>query len=96
MATFITIWGLKTSKHATNQYIIINIYMPANDIQEQKIITHIWHEIYLLKKLKANMLVSINIIMPKQFDFNLNRKTAYIKSYSYLFNLDIKISYAFI
>lgn len=41
MAIPITVWGLETNKHVINQYVIIDIYIPANDIKEQEEIAEI-------------------------------------------------------
>lgn len=59
-------------------------------------IAHIRHEIFLIKELKANMLVNIDIIISEQFILDLSKKTAFIRSYSCFFDLDIKIPYVFI
>ena len=49
-------------------------------------------KIHLVEELKANMLVSTDIMMPEQFVPDLNQKTAIVRSYSCSFNLDIEIS----
>ncbi len=38
------------------------------------------------------MLIGTDIIMPEQFSLNLNKKIAFISSYSCSFDLDIEIS----
>lgn len=70
--------------------------MPAKDIKRQEGIAHIWHKIYLVEKLKTNMLVGTNIIMLKQLILDFSKKTVFIESYFCSFDIDIEILYAFI
>ncbi len=91
MAVPITVRGLGASKHATDQYVIVDIYIPAKDGQGQEVIAYIQHEIHLVEELKANMLAGTDIMMPEQFVLDFNKKTAFIGSCSCLFDLDIKI-----
>lgn len=62
MATFIIVQNLKANKYVIHQYAITNIYMSAKNIKRHKLITHIWYEVQLVEKLKANMLVDIDIM----------------------------------
>ena len=41
MATSITIWNLGVNKHATDQYAIADIYIPAKNGQGQEVTTYI-------------------------------------------------------
>ncbi len=91
MATRITVRCLGANQYATDQYAIADIYISAKDGQGQEVIVHIRREIHLVEELKANMLVGTDIMTPEQFVLDLNKKTAFIGSCSYSFDLDIEI-----
>lgn len=65
MATPITVRCLGANKHIINQYAITDIYIPAKDSQEQKVIAHIRSEIHLVEELKANILIGTDIMIPE-------------------------------
>ncbi len=96
MATPITVKGLRANKHATNQYAITDIYIPAKNSQGQLVTAHIRREVYLVPDLKANMLVGTNIMTPEQFVLDLHKKTAFIGSCFCEFSLDIETPQHFI
>ena len=91
MATPIMVRGLGANKHTTDQYAIADIYIPAKDGQGQEVTAHIRREIHLVEELKANMLVGTEIMTPELFVLDLSKKTAFIGSCSYSFDLDIEI-----
>lgn len=57
---------------------------------------HIRRKIYFIPDLKANILVKTNIMTLEQFVLDFNKKTAFIESCFYEFNLDIKILRQFV
>lgn len=46
--------------------------------------------IHLVQDLKANMLVMTDIMTPEQYVLDINKKTTFIRSCFWLFDLDIK------
>lgn len=90
MAISITILGLEANQHATDKYTISDIYIPAKNTQEQLVTAHIRREVHLVPDLKSNMLIETDIMTPKQFVLDLSKKSAFIGSCFYKFNLDIK------
>lgn len=52
--------------------------------------TCIQRKLYLIKSLKANILIGNNIIGPKDILINISTKLAYISSYKITFCIDAK------
>lgn len=89
MATPITVRGIGTDKHPTDQYAIVSLNLPGKDRQGKSAIARFRREIHLVKDLKANILLGTDILGPEQFSIDLGRKEATIGSCDVIIPINI-------
>ena len=73
MTTLIKIKGINAVIHKLNKYTLLDIYL-LRDL----VIAYIYQEFHLIKNLKANILIKINILRGEGIDILLMEKTAII------------------
>ena len=79
MVTPITVRGIGSNKHATDEYAIVDIRLQG--LKDGKpAITLIRREVHLVEDLKANFLIGNNILKPEGFKIDLERNKAFISS----------------
>ena len=87
--TTINIRGIGSLKHATNEYYLINLYIPSI-IKEKPLLAHLRREIYIIDDLKAKILIEVNILDLKRILINVGEEKLLIRSYDNL-TADIKM-----
>ena len=80
--TPLSVRGIGSTKHQTDEYIIIPIYFPGTQDGNNKVLTYIRREIYLVNNLRAKILIGNDISVPKGFVIDITNKKANIGSYS--------------
>ena len=80
--------GVGTLLYKISEYIVVLFYLPGTTNNGIKIIGCIRREIYLINNLRAKILISNDIISPKQIIIDIANKLARIDSYY----LNIKIN----
>lgn len=80
MATFLKQRHIYLSKHKTDEYINLFLYMIGKKTDDSKTYAYIQRKLYLVDGFKANILSENNIIGPKGISINSFHKSAYISS----------------
>ena len=81
MASPITVRGLGSSRHQTDEYVILSIYLPGKTKDGQEVTAKTApREIHLVDELKAKMLVGMDIMKPEGIDILSSRSVASISS----------------
>ena len=81
MASPITVRGLGSAKHQTDEYVILPIYFPGKSKDGTDITAKTApREIHLVDELKAKMLVGMDIMKPEGIDILTSRSSASISS----------------
>lgn len=78
MALLFTVRGIGTDKHATADYAILNIIIPGLDHENKPVEAVITRKAYIVKGLKAKMLIGVNVMGPKKINISMTKKTAYL------------------
>jgi len=76
--------GIGNKKYATEEYAIIDLYIPGN-LNGKTVIAYIKREVHIVLELKAKLLIRIDILRPKQIDLSFQNKVLTIYSYYKLF-----------
>ena len=81
MASPITVRGLGSARHQTDEYVILPIYFPGKTKDGQEVTAKTApREIHLVDELKAKMLVGMDIMKPEGIDVLSSRSVASISS----------------
>lgn len=78
IATPLKVKRIGTSKHDIDEFIFMFLYFPGINSRNRPVYAHINQTLQLVKGLKANLLVSINILAKKRVIINFAIKTAVI------------------
>ncbi len=62
----------------------------TNTPSRNKVFIYFIREIYLINNLRARILISNNIIKPKNIIINIIKKLIYINSYNIIININIR------
>jgi hypothetical protein len=76
MASPISVRGLGTSKHPSDEYAIVPMYFPGKDKDGNPVMAKITREVHLVDDLKANMLIGNDLIGPVEIAINVASKSA--------------------
>ena len=68
MNIFINVQGIGMNYYITSQFIHINIFIKAIDKTDNTVIIHMCKKFHVINDLKANMLISTNILKMKNID----------------------------
>lgn len=79
MATPITVRGIGSSQHQTDQYAIVPMMFEGTQ-DEEKVFACIYREVHLVKELKANLLIGTDILGPEEVILDLGLGKAYLGS----------------
>ena len=75
ISTLIKVKGIGSIIHQSDEYALLDVYLPGDSA-----IAHIRQEFHLVKNLKANVLIGIDILGSEGIDVLLMEKTATIRS----------------
>ena len=71
MPTLMTVRGISEKQHNTNQFATLNFYL----LTASYLVTHFRREIYIVNKLDANTLLSLDIVVLRDRTSTLTRKS---------------------
>ena len=80
MVTSLKVKDIKTSRHELDKFVSMSLYFPGINLTNRPAYAHIHRKLYLVNKLKANLLVSNNILAIKRVIIDLDNKSAIISS----------------
>lgn len=80
MSTLLKVNRIKASKHKSGKFIALSIYFSSKNNAKQLVYASLTYEIYLIKSLRANLLIGNNIIFPKGFVIDVKEFSVLIKS----------------
>jgi len=78
MVSLFTVRDIGINKHVTTDYAILNIVMLGLNHEGRFVKAVITKEIYIVKGLKAKMLIEVDVIGPKKININMTKKTVYV------------------
>lgn len=81
VAILLKVREIKSSKYESNEYVSMSLYFPRIELRNRSIYAHICQKLYLVKDLKANLLVGNNILATERVIIDLANKTTIISSY---------------
>lgn len=90
IATSLKVRGIKSSKHKSDEFVLMSLYFPDTDLRNRLICTYINQEFHLVKGLKANLLRDNNILVTKRVIIDLANKTTMISSYQVMIYIIIR------
>ena len=85
-----TVKGLGEAKHSIAEYVRVPLLLPGKLDIGEPILAEITVDIHLVDDLRANMLISIDIMGPKGIDIITTKRHAYVTSYSIRVPVEIK------
>lgn len=80
MAILLKVRGIRSLKHKLDKFVFISLYFSGINSKNRPVYAHIYQKLYLIKGLKANLLVNNNILVIKRVVINIANKTALILS----------------
>lgn len=80
MSTPLKIRGIRSSKHKSAQFAEVTLFLLGENVEGQHIYALFKCELYLVKDLRANILVENNILAPEGFILNFKRDHAIVES----------------
>ncbi len=90
MASPISVRGLGTAKHMSDEYAIASLYFPGKDKNGDAVMAKITREVHLVDDLKANMLVGNDLLGPERVTIDVAKKSAYIGSCDTTIEVEVK------
>ena len=93
MISFITVRDLETNKHCIDKYAICSIYFSNTDKNDNKILTKITKEIYLMNNLKTNLLIENDVLKFESIDIFIFTDSTFIKSCDVTISITIQIRF---
>ena len=82
MATLLKVRDIGTLRHESNKFVSMSLYFPDINSTNCPTYAHIYRKLYLVDGLKANFLISNNILAIERGVMNLANKSAMISSSS--------------
>ena len=64
MALPLIVKGIGNRKHAVEEYIVIDLYIPGN-LNGKTTVAYIKREVHIVPKLKAKLFIGMDILGPK-------------------------------
>lgn len=80
MANPLHIRGIATATYFLKNYIYVPFYFPRINNDSKPVLAEIKRKVYIIKRLKAKMLVGNDILVPEGFVLDLSNKEATISS----------------
>lgn len=80
MATSLKIKGIRSSRHKSDEFVSMSLYFSTTDLTNCLAYTYIYQKLYIVERLKANLLISNNILAIKRVIIDLASKSAMISS----------------
>ena len=80
MTTSITVSDLEINKHQIDKYAVVFMYFENKNKSHDVVKTIIIREVYLIKDLKANLLIENDILKFELIDISTSINTVYIES----------------
>lgn len=80
MFTFLKIRGIRTSKHESAQFAEVSLFLLGESNEGQKVYASIRCKLYLVKGLRANILIGNDIFTPEGFVLNVGLSHALVGS----------------
>lgn len=82
--------SIGASKHKSGDFVFTTIYIPAIGKKSRKIYMSISCKLHLINGLKANMLVSNNVLCTEGFTINLSTSSALIHNCNVKININTR------
>ena len=82
--------GIGASKHKSGEFAALSLYFPGRNNAGQQVYTSLTCEIYLVKDLRANLLIGNNIISPEGFVIDVKKRSVLIQSCGVTVPIDTK------
>ena len=89
MASPISVRGIGSNHHSTNQYVLLEMYLPGKR-NGKDVRAKITREAHLVDGLKAKMLLGTDIIGPEKIDIIASKNQAFIGSCATMVDIDLK------
>lgn len=80
MSTPLKVRGIGASKHESAQFAELFLFLPGENNKRQKVYASFKYKLYLVKGLRANMLIGNNILAPKNFVLNIELGHTVVRS----------------
>ena len=87
--TTINIRGIGSLKHVTDEYCLINLYVPSI-VKGKPSLAHLRREVHIVDDLKAKILMGVNILGPERILIDVGEEKLLIRSCDNL-TADIKV-----
>lgn len=78
MATLLKVRGIKSSRHKLDEFVSMSFYFPSIELTNRLAYAHIYGELYIIERLKANLLMSNDILAMERVIIDLANKFAKI------------------
>lgn len=80
MALPLKVKSMRSSKPKSDEFVSMSLYFLGTNSKNRSFYTQISQELYLVKGLKANLLIGNEILAIKKLIINITNKTAMISS----------------
>lgn len=80
MSTLLKVRGIRASRHESKEFVALSLYFLGKNSARKLVYALLRYKIHLVKGLRANLLIKNDIILPKNFVINIEKKTILIKS----------------
>lgn len=90
MTISISIRDLRTTKHVSNEYVIVSLFFSSKNKENNVVMTKITREIYLVDDFKINILIDNDLLDSKRITIDVTKKFAYIESCDVIVDIEIK------
>lgn len=90
MSILLRVKGIKSFKHKSREFAALFLYFPGKDIVGQQVYAYLTCKIHLVKGLRASLLIGNNIMSPKNFIIDVNRKSVFIRSCKVTVPIDVR------
>ena len=81
---------IKASKHESGEFAALFLYFPGRDNTGQQVYAFLTCKIYLVKGLRANLLIGNNIMSPEGFIIDIKRRSILIRSCGVTVPIDVR------
>lgn len=82
--------GIRALDHKSREFATLSLYFSSKNSIKQLIYAFLIYKIYLVKDLRANLLIRNDIISLEEFIIDVKRKSALIKSYKVTVSINAK------
>lgn len=90
MSTLLKIRGISASKHKSGEFATLFLYFPEKNNAGQQVYASLTYEIYLVKGLRANLLIRNNIMSLKGFIIDIKKRSVFIESCEVTVPIDVR------